>query len=118
MQLTTTMSFAGADLRKKADDGFVEELLMQAYISLYLSPRRDDGSKCAQLTRYGAYEVRLLELYRNGNGKPPSLWLELYSHDTLSVLDSCACSDFDEALAAAETLILQARQAHHETGPQ
>ena len=71
---------------------------------------RDDGSRVVSLARFGAYEVRLIELAQKGSGDLPPLWLELYSHHVQWGIDSCSAISFEEAVIAAEALISQARR--------
>ena len=62
------------------------------------------------LARFGSYEVRVIELSRDAAAGSFPVWLELYEHNTRSLLDSCGCSELEEAVAAANELISQARQ--------
>ena len=80
-----------------------------AYVRLFLLPAGKDGSRKVSLKRIGIYEVRLVEMLQVSSVNPPPLWMELYAHDVRMVVDSCRCHDLEEAVAAAELLISQAR---------
>jgi hypothetical protein len=77
----------------------------------------DNGSKAISLVRFGSYEVRLLEFARVNSALDTQLWLELYAHNLKCGLDSCACSDLEEAALAADELISRARQLNEEAQP-
>jgi hypothetical protein len=66
-----------------------------------------NGERAVSLARFGDYDVRLVELSQTSCAPP--LWMELYAHDTGSTIDSCSCHEFEEAAAAAEHLISQAK---------
>ena len=70
----------------------------------------EDGAKTVCLARFGSYEVRVIELSRDASAGSFPVWLELYEHNTRSTLDSCGCSELEEAVAAADELITHARQ--------
>ncbi len=83
--------------------------ISQTYVALMLAPRADDGSRALPLARFGAFEVRVIELGDRRDSDASDLWLELYRHDTRTSLDSCRCSDLDEAESAADEFISRAR---------
>ena len=66
--------------------------------------------KPVSLARFGNYEVRLIEFVRTCPTAPAPMWLELYSHATQTVIDSCCRYDIDETVQAAEHLISIARE--------
>ena len=82
----------------------------ETYTSLFLTPKQDDGSRYSAIARIGAFEVRLLELPSIDSPEELELWVELYDRDLRLGLDSCKCSDLDEAIDAAQFLTAQARQ--------
>ncbi|WP_404294523.1 hypothetical protein ACD578_29610 (plasmid) [Microvirga sp. RSM25] len=90
----------------------VERLLIRAYVSLIFMPMDTYGSRTAIVAQFYSLEVRLTEFpdaYITRD-RPP-LWIEIYSHATRSIVDSCECFEFDEdELSTAAELILQAKQ--------
>lgn len=102
------MQLSGTTLTRKK--GPASGRLNNAYVGLALVPTRSDGSKTVTLIRYGDYEVRLVDFSRGGSTADGPFWLELYCHMTRSSLDSCRCDDLDDAEAAADHLVLRAKQ--------
>jgi hypothetical protein len=86
--------------------------LSRAYVSLALIPEGADGSRTVSLARFGAYEVRLVEFPQSPAADTPPIRVGLYRRDTHSPLDSRPCDDLDAAAAAAEHLIVRARQLY------
>jgi len=82
----------------------------ETYASLFLTPKQDDGSRYSVIARIGAFEVRLLELPSVNAPEELGLWVELYDRDLRVGVDSCKCSDLDEAIDAAQFLTAQARE--------
>ena len=83
----------------------------ESYVGLFLKSKYDDGSRIAAIARIGTFEVRLVEM-------PPvnaceSLWVELYNRDLQVGIDSCKCSDLDEAIDAAQLMLAQARRLNN-----
>ena len=101
---------SGTSLQKTVTHGFTERRLIQAYLKLFLVAEGDDGARIVSLARFGSYEVRVIELSRDASAGSFPVWLDLYEHNTGSTLDSCGCSELEEAVAAANELITQARQ--------
>jgi hypothetical protein len=101
---------SATSLQKTVIHRFTERRLIQAYLKLFLAAQDEDGSKTVSLARFGSYEVRVIELWHDASASGFPVWLELYEHDTHSTLDSCGCSELEEAVAAADELISQARQ--------
>ena len=106
----------GTSLQKTVIHGFTERRLIQAYLKLFLAAQSEDGVKTVSLARFGSYEVRVIELSRDASAGSFPVWLELYEYNTRSTLDSCGCSELEEAVAAADELITQARQLCHQPG--
>jgi hypothetical protein len=79
--------------------------------------QRGDGAKTVSLGRFGSYEVLLVEFARGNTTSDMQLWIELYDHDLQHGLDSCSCTDIEEATIAARELILRARQLNKEVQP-
>jgi len=86
--------------------------LHQAYVSLAFAAPAADGSKQTAVARFGAFEVRLVELPRDRASDTSLFWIELYRHDTQTSLDSCRCDDLDDAELALQHLIVRARGLH------
>jgi hypothetical protein len=85
--------------------------LQQAYVALMFA-EESDGSRVKTVARYGAFEVRLVELRHARTGDDTLFWIELYRHDTQTSLDSCRCDDLDHAEAALQYLVSCARRLH------
>ena len=102
--------YMGTSLQDTVTHKYTERRLIQAYLKLFLAVQIEDGVKTVSLARFGSYEVRVIELSRDASASIFPVWLELYEHNTVSTLDSCGCSDLEEAVTAAEDLMSQARQ--------
>jgi hypothetical protein len=81
-----------------------------AYVALSLAPKSKDGTRTASLGRYGAFEVRLIELQDCDPSDASLPWLELYCHDTHTSVDSYRCDELDDAQTAADHLLSGARE--------
>ena len=92
----------------------IESRLKRAYIRLFIVPEGENGSRTISLERIGRYEVRLVEISSANSADRPPLWVELYAHDLQNAVDSCSCHELEEAVAAAEHLISQAKQLNEE----
>jgi hypothetical protein len=95
-------------------DGALREKVLvnrfySAYVALALVPKNEDGSRTVRIARLGAFEVRIVEFINSETCDGLDVWLELYSHNNQSSLDSCRCRDFDQAEFLAEDLICCAR---------
>jgi hypothetical protein len=77
-----------------------------------LMPENRHGVRAISLARFGAFEVRLIELADGRASDDQEFCIELYRHDNQSSLDSYRCRDFEEAEPLAEQLISCARQLH------
>ena len=86
--------------------------LNQGYISLLLAPKHADGSCTVSLARYGAYEVRLVEL-AHGHDDDSSLWLRLYDRDSRASLDDRRCDDLEHAEISCRASPFTRHAAHH-----
>jgi hypothetical protein len=102
-------------LRETAISRLTERRLVQAYLTLFLIPAWPDGAKTVLLARFGAYEVRLVEIAQELSEDVPHLWIELYASDIQSALDSCGCDEFDDAVMAADDFMSRARQLHEQS---
>ena len=84
--------------------------LYKAYLALAIATQKEDGSRATSIRRFGPFEVRLVEFVTAQKADDADLWIELYSHESQSSLDSCLCSDLDEAEPLLEQLICSARE--------
>jgi hypothetical protein len=100
----------------QSDRDLIELRFTRAYIELFAAPINAGGEKIASLVRFGKYEVRLIRLARALSTAPLPIWLELYSHETQSVIDSCGSHDRAQALQAAAYLASRARTLDNESG--
>src|SRR5262245_46336633 len=75
--------------------------------TLLLSPRNDAGSRTISLARFGAFDVRFIELIHSGM---TDFWIELYCHYPRSSLDSSICREPNDAEHLAVHLISCARE--------
>ena len=92
----------------------LETRLARAHVMLLVIPKDEHDSKSAPLVRYGAYEVRLVELPSVSNAFV--FWIELFDHNRQVSIDSKGANDFEEALATAEQLVSRA-EALSKKGP-
>ena len=88
----------------------------QSYLGLFLTSEGADGSRAATVARIGMFEVRLVEMPSFNAPEGLSLWVELYDRDLNLNVDSCKCSDLDEAIDATHRLIDLARGLNNEAG--
>jgi hypothetical protein len=79
--------------------------------------QRGDGTKAVSLARFGDYEVLLVELEKAGITDHTQLWIELYDHKLQHGLDSCGCTDIEEATIGARELTSRARQLNEKDRP-
>src|SRR5262245_55277485 len=88
----------------------IELRIMQMYIWALVAPKHINGQPVS-LVRHGAYDVRLME-FPNPKKDTIPLWIELFDHEHNAALDSYGGCDLQEAAAAAQALISQARRLH------
>jgi hypothetical protein len=86
--------------------------LYSAYVSLTFAPKNESNSRMVSVARFGAFEVRLVELADHPNTEGPDFWIELYRHDAKSSLDSYRCQDLEEGEPIANRLISDAKELH------
>jgi hypothetical protein len=94
----------------KSGNGSLANRVTRAYVSLYLEPESEDGSRSVLLGRFGNHEVRMVELSPKHAGSDQPVWIELFARNLDRSLDSCLCGDLDQAITAAERLFSQAQQ--------
>jgi hypothetical protein len=78
-------------------------------MGLLLVPADHNGARTVPLARFGRYEVRLTEFIPDRGADEP-IWLELYDRDAQCGIDSCRCSDLEEAVVSAGHLVSRARE--------
>jgi hypothetical protein len=83
--------------------------LHKAYVGLTFAAKNEDGTRTVPIKRFGTFEVRLVGFSTGRKTDSLDIWIELYSYDTQSSLDSCLCHDLDEAEPMLEHLISSAR---------
>ena len=86
----------------------------ESYASLFRPSEHDGDSRHAAIVRIGAFEVRLLETPSVNSSEEASLWVELFDLDLRLGVDSCKCSDLDEAIDAAHLLMITAKLLNNE----
>jgi len=92
----------------------LELRILQLYVWELMAKRFVDGCRTASLARYGAYEVRLVELLQDLQGDSVPFWIELFDHTSDATIDSCG-GGLDEVAVVAELLISQAKLSHRES---
>jgi len=89
--------------------------LIEAYVQLAVTPPNRVGARVVTLGQFGRAEAHLTELppEQTGSSIPP-LWLEVFSRDDGTTIDSYGCFDLDETeLTAAVDVILDVRRHHY-----
>jgi hypothetical protein len=114
---TTLNAYGGMALSEASKNRCIELRIARAYMRLALVSQRGDGAKAVSLGRFGGYEVLLVELEKCSTATDTQLWIELYDHNLQHGLDSCSCTDLEEATIAARELITRARQLNAEVQP-
>jgi len=84
----------------------------ESYASLFLTSRRDDGSRYAAIARIGAFEVRLIEMASDDS--QATLWVELFDRCLRVGIDSYKCNDLDEVIDTAQLLMTHATRLNNE----
>jgi hypothetical protein len=91
-----------------------EQRLIRAYLTLFVVPPHDNGSKIVPLARFGSFEVRLCEPAPDAALDTFPLWIEIYAHDRRVTLDSCGCDELEAAVTAADAFMAHAKALHEE----
>jgi hypothetical protein len=86
--------------------------LYSAYVDLALAPKNESGDRTVSVARFGAFEVRLVELGARPKMGGADFWIELFRHDAQSSLDSYRCQDLDEGELITSCLISHAKELH------
>jgi hypothetical protein len=82
-------------------------LLMVAYTRLCMLPSGSNGTRSTTIAAFGDHVVRLIELASCSDIS--RIWVELYDAAADYALDGAGCDDISNAVAAAETLLEQAK---------
>ena len=86
----------------------------ESYASLFLTSRRDDGSRYAAIARIGAFEVRLIEMASGNSPEEATLWIELYDRCLRVGIDGYKCNDLDGVIDTAQLLMTEATRLNNE----
>jgi hypothetical protein len=101
-----------ARARAHACRDHIEQQIIRAYVRLACAPHQANGPRTLVVAQFGALEVRLTERPPSSDfPELPPFWVEIYSHASGSVTDSCGCYEFDEPeLNAAIDLVSKAQE--------
>jgi hypothetical protein len=86
--------------------------ILQMYLWTLVTPHYVNGRRVGLLARHGDYDVRLIECQKSAHGDAELIWIELFDRKNNVSLDSFSGHDFEEAAAAADSLISRARGLH------
>jgi hypothetical protein len=86
--------------------------ILQMYLWSLVTPTYSNGRRVGLLARHGTYDVRLIECQKSAHGDAEPIWIELFDRKNNVSLDSFSGHDFEEAAAAADSLISRARELH------
>ncbi|MFC1456602.1 hypothetical protein ACETIH_07720 [Microvirga arabica] len=89
----------------------IEEKIIRAYVRLACTPDQPNGLRTQTVAQFGALEIRMTEtLLAEIPPQAPPFRIEIYSHESDTVLDSGDYFEFDEdELRAAVELIVSAQ---------
>lgn len=88
----------------------IEARLVRAHVELYVRRRDERASNSVSVARYGAYEVRLLQVVQGSCAHPFIFWIELFDHNRGVSLDSGSAENLEKALGVAEELVSHAER--------
>jgi hypothetical protein len=86
--------------------------ILQMYLWTLVTPHYVNGRRAGLLARHGDYDVRLIECQKSAHGDAEPIWIELFDRKNNVSLDSFSGHDFEEAAAAADSLISRARELY------
>ena len=92
----------------------LEMRIFRLYVWDLMAQGFSDGCRAALLARYGAFEVRLVELLQDWQDDSIPFWIELFDHGSATTIDSYGGYDLEDVAAGAEALILQAKLSHRQ----
>jgi hypothetical protein len=81
----------------------------QAYIALLSIPGSGCAPKAISVARIGNCEIRMSNGSPSASGDVPSVWIELFDHDARLSIDGCSCREIEEAVAAFDLFMAQAK---------
>jgi hypothetical protein len=117
MAYRTLNAYRGTALSETSKNRCIELRIARAYMRLAFASQRGDRAKAVSLGRFGSYEVLLVELEKDSIATDTQLWIELYDHNLQHGLDSCSCTELEEATIAAREFLTRARQLNAEVQP-
>jgi hypothetical protein len=88
---------------KISDNEFSKLRIARAYVKLLCIPEGD--AKIITLARIGSFEIRMLDASQNGSTDTPLFCMELFDHDAQSSVETCACYDIEDGVAAYQNFI-------------
>jgi hypothetical protein len=94
----------------KTSEKTSELRVMQMYLWSLITPTYVNGRRVGLLARHGAYDVRLIDCQKSAYGDAEPIWIELFDRNNNVSLDSFSGHDFEEAAAAADSLISRAQE--------
>ena len=98
-----------------SDDALTRIKIEKAYIELLRIPV-DSAEASVLLASLGKYEIRICGGSAARSAAAPLFWLELFDHALKMSIDSCSCHQIEDAMAAFEYLISQARLLNEAPG--
>jgi hypothetical protein len=88
---------------KISDSEFSKLRIARAYIKLLCIPEGD--AKIITLARIGSFEVRMFEASQNGSTDRPLFCMELFDRDAQSSVETRACYEIEDGVAAYQNFI-------------
>jgi hypothetical protein len=96
-----TPAIDGCSLRDGSD---AERIVLRTYVLLPLLPQQEDGTWVAPLKKFKACELRLVESVPQIPGQPV-FRVELFDSRNQCSVESWACEEVEDAVAAYEAMI-------------
>ena len=88
----------------RISDNILRKLrITRAYVKLLCIPNGE--TKLVSLGQIGNCEVRMLEASNADGDHGPLFSLELFDHDAQLAVESCACDDIEEGVAAFDNFV-------------
>ena len=85
------------------DNTFSTLRVTRAYIKLLCIP--EDETKLVSLAQIGNCEIRMLEAAKADSDDGSLFLIELFDHESQSVVDSCVCHDIEEGVTAFDNFV-------------
>ena len=102
-------------IAKMSDDASTKIKIEKAYTELLRIPV-NSAEASVLLASTGKYEIRICGGSTTRSAATPLFWLELFDHALKMSVDSCSCHQVNDAIAAFEYLISQARLLNEAPG--